>query len=167
VNKTERELGEADYSPSTGRDAPADGTRGVGVVGLLVIAAGFVMVGFSYLFPSWISYGHGGPSYTVSGLRHDPHVTGYAAAYFTWIGWVMVVATAAFAVGGAVPMLMREASARVAAFLGVLSAAMSLAVISDLAAPRTLASFWKYVSSGPYFAMGGFLLVAIGGFLAL
>jgi hypothetical protein len=167
VANTERELGDAGASTRFPFPVGEEPTRrGVGRIGLIVIIVGFGLVVFSYLSPNWISSGFAGHSYTAANLRHAPHVTGIAAGYFNWIGWLMLLATTGFAAGGAFPIVMREASARVAAFLGVLSGAMTLAVLSDLAAPKTLGSFWKYVAVGPYLAIAGFLVIAIGGFIA-
>jgi hypothetical protein len=167
VTNTEGKLGETGYSPPRHAQDPANpGSRGVGVFGLGVILTGFVLVAFAYLFPTWVDYGHASTAYSASALRHAPHVTGFVDGYFTWLGWLMLIVTTSFAVGGALPIVMRVTSARIGAFFGVLSAAMTLAVLSDLANPQTLTSFWHNVSSGSYFALGGFLLIALGGVIA-
>jgi len=140
--------------------------RRIGVFGLVVVGAGVVLAVIAFTSANWIDYGRHAPSYTFANLRDEKGITGFAAAYFSWTAWLVLIVTTVFAVCGGIRVPMREACSRVGALFGVLSAAMTLAVLSDLAGAGGLSHFWKYVADGPYLAMGGFLAIAFGGFLA-
>ncbi len=136
-----------------------------GVVGATFAGVGLVVLIISFTAVDWFSSSFGSNS-KFSDLHdqikaHSSVADGVAKTYFSWLGWVLLIATVVIAIAATLPS---PASGPLRA-LGAVLAAAAIAVtffaiqLTDGAAYTT---FLKHTSIGFYLALGGFLLAGIG-----
>jgi hypothetical protein len=136
-----------------------------GVVGATFAGVGLVVLIISFTAVNWFSSAFGGDS-KFSDLHdgvkaNSAAATGVAKTYFSWLGWVLLIATVVIAIAATLPS---PASGPLRA-LGAVLAAAAIALtffavqLTDGAAYTT---FLKHTSIGFFLALGGFLLAGIG-----
>lgn len=134
-----------------------------GVVGATLAGVGGVLLVIAFTAVDWLDLK---PSSSFSDI-HDrlaadsTGATGVADTYFSWLGWVLVIAVVVIAIAASLPT---PASGPLRA-LGAIVAAAAIALTFfaiQLSDGVAYSSFIKHASVGFYLAIGGFLLAGIG-----
>jgi hypothetical protein len=134
-----------------------------GVVGATFAGIGGVLLIIAFTAVDWISQGRSssfGDIHDAMAANSDG-ATGVADAYFSWLGWVLVIAVLVVAIAATLPT---PASGPLRA-LGAIIAAAAIALTFfaiQLSDGLPYSSFIKHASVGFYLAIGGFLLAGIG-----
>ena len=171
--------------------------QGFGVVGgaFVVIGAVLLVLGFTVL--NWFrsdysTFGGGGTGSHFSGVHHRLDLAqrafgqvpqfskyihlGIAPTYFSWLGWVLLVAAIVLGLAAVAPLGAASAPARI---LGVVVALAGIGltlwaldllridgpIAQRLAPDQNIPSYFDYIkhtSFGAWAALAGFLLIAIG-----
>jgi hypothetical protein len=134
-----------------------------GVVGATLAGIGGVLLIIAFTAVDWLDLS-GSISFSDihDRLSQDSSgATGVADTYFSWLGWVLVVAVVVIAIAASLPT---PASGPLRAF-GAIVAAAAIALTFfaiQLSDGVAYSSFIKHASIGFYLAIGGFLLAGIG-----
>jgi hypothetical protein len=136
-----------------------------GVVGATFAGVGLVLLIISFTALAWFSSSVL-PNSHVSDLHslvnaHPSSAAGVASAYFSWLGWVLVVAGGAIAIAATLPSPVSGPLRALGAVLAAAAIALTFFAI-QLEDGVAYSEFIKHASIGFYFAVGGFLLVGIG-----
>ncbi|MGA9857610.1 MAG: DUF2510 domain-containing protein [Solirubrobacteraceae bacterium] len=136
---------------------------GIGVAGLIVCAIGVVGVVIAFTGAKWFDL-EGGPTLNFGDLRGDPFIDGFAGAYVGWLGWLLLVATAAVTIAACVPSRHRRALRAVGAGVGIVSSFATIGALVHLSslAHTSFGQLLHQFAAGPYLAVFGLLVIAIG-----
>lgn len=145
--------------------APAR-ARGVGIIGLVVTIAGAVAVIVSLTAATWVDLGQyavGQRQFSAGDFRGSRFTDiPLAHAYCAWLGWILLAVSALFAIGSCIPSNSRDVIHIVAIFIGICTALLTILAVSDLGPRNNLAKLSHQLSIGPYLAVFGFLIIALG-----
>jgi hypothetical protein len=165
------QYGQPGYPPGDQRRAAVANAYGdpigsgakFGVVGATLAGVGGVLLIIAFTAVDWLSLG-GSISFSDIHDRlaqNSTGSTGVADTYFSWLGWVLVVAVVVIAIAANLPS---PASGPLRAF-GAIVAAAAIALTFfaiQLSDGLAYSSFIKHAAAGFYLALGGFLLAGIG-----
>jgi MFS family permease len=161
--------------PETTRLARVDPgpSQSYGVLSALLTVVGAALVVLAFTLLDWFEIDGGPVSKSTFSEVHkaldqvDGLAAGPAKLYFSWLGWALLAAAALIALAAAVPSLgaLRVLGAIVAlAALAATFVAIKLVKHVDTASADqlTYSDYLKHARFGFYFAVVGFLVIAVG-----
>lgn len=149
-------------------------SQGFGVAGALVAAVGAALVIVAFTAVDWFT--HTGDSHSKFGDVHDllssagRYATGPAKAYFSWLGWTLLIVallSALLAVTPTVGRAFRGLTPVVAAAAVVVTfvAIKLLGGAGEVGITETYGDYLDHARTGFYLAVAGFVLIGIGGLI--
>jgi hypothetical protein len=144
--------------------APIGSGAKFGVVGATFAGVGLILLIISLVALDWFGDGvlRNGQFSDLHRLVNDnPGATGLASAYFSWLGWVLVIASFVIAVAATLPSPAAGPLRALGAVIAAAAIAFTFFAI-QLSDGTAYSQFIKHAAIGFYFALGGFLLVGIG-----
>lgn len=129
---------------------------GYGFAGAGIAVSGAVLVVVSFTILDWL--GPGGVTATFSDLRNGSKA--FSLAYFTWLGWALLVLTLLVALGANLSRPVHRTLRLLGLVLGIAGLAMSLLALKSEGINWT--GVLHHARLGLWVAMAGFLLVGIG-----
>jgi hypothetical protein len=144
--------------------APIGSGAKFGVVGATFAGVGLILLVISYVALNWFSTSvvqntKFSDIHTL--VKDNPGAKGLATAYFSWLGWVLVIATVVIAIAATLPSPAAGPLRALGAILAAAAIAFTFFAI-QLSDGQAYTQYLKHVSIGFYFALGGFLLAGIG-----
>jgi hypothetical protein len=158
-------------SPSGGYNAPPNPygggarTQSFGVVGaaIAIVGAAAVIIAFTAL--DWFKGGSSKVSdiKTVLDAAPSNDVSGLANAYFSWLCWVLLAVAAIAAIAANAPSPASGPLRGVGVVVGLAGAVLTLFAIKlSSSGPQGLSDYLKDARIGFYFAIVGFVVIAVG-----
>jgi hypothetical protein len=145
--------------------APIGSGAKFGVVGATFAGVGLVLLIIAFTAVPWFTNSVGTQSHF--GDLHDlvdarsASATGVADAYFSWLGWVLVIATVVIAIVATLPSPASGPLRALGAVLAAAAIALTFFAI-QIFDGTAYSDYIKHASVGFYLAIGGFLLAGIG-----
>lgn len=137
-----------------------------GVVGATFAGVGLVVLIISFTAVNWFStsffQGDSKFSDLHDGVKaNSAAAAGVAKTYFSWLGWVLLIATVVIAIAATLPSPASGPLRALGAVLAAAAIALTFFAI-QLEDGAAYTSFLKHSSIGFFLALGGFLLAGIG-----
>jgi ABC-type branched-subunit amino acid transport system permease subunit len=143
--------------------------------GLLLIGVGTIAALLAMTTTTWFSPQHYDTNFRATGslfaATSNPATTGLTTAYFSWLGWTLLVVSVLLAVGAA--YYRHFASAVAAIVVGLVAVLLTLITIYDISkvaakhGTDAATGPWQNLGSGGWLACMGFSLMAAGCFATL
>jgi ABC-type branched-subunit amino acid transport system permease subunit len=142
--------------------------------GLLVIGVGAIAGLLAMTRTTWFSPQHYDTNFhntgTLLAATSHPATTGLTAAYFSWLGWALLVVTVLLAVGAA--YYRQFAAAVLAIVVGLVTVLLTLITLYDFSkvaakhGTDAATGPWQNLGAGGWLACMGFSLMAAGSYAA-
>lgn len=147
-------------------------TFGVIAAIIAVIGAGLGVVSFTVV--DWFDFGTSSSPADFKGVHDglkaaDKFAAGIASAYFSWLGWTLLIVTALFALIAVMPTVGR-AFRIIAPVLAVVAVALTFVAMklfssnaSEVGIDKSYSYYLDHASAGFYLALAAFVLMGIAG----
>jgi ABC-type branched-subunit amino acid transport system permease subunit len=139
--------------------------------GLPLLVTGVVLTLLGFTIATWFSPGNKNTNLVESHtLFASTDLGGIATAYLSWLGWALLVVSAAVAAAGV--WLRQRALSWAGAAVGLVATILSLVTIHGMSAVGAETKFdgatgpWQNLGAGGWMATGGLFLVGAAGFVA-